>query len=27
VPRPLQEVPQVEPDDRFVFRDEDTHGP
>jgi hypothetical protein len=27
VARPLEEVTQIEPDDRFVFRDEDTHGP
>jgi len=27
VPRPLEQVAQVEPDDRFVLCDQDTHGP
>jgi hypothetical protein len=27
VTRPLQEIPQIEADDRFVFGDQDTHGP
>jgi hypothetical protein len=26
VTRPLQQVAQVEPDDRLVFRDQDAHG-